>query len=346
MVSTKKLVIITSNLAPYRVPVFEELNQNIPIEVLLNGAVMDIHPWNEIPKVNFTVTKLTKWWRLCFARNSCLVVTPWNDIRVIIIVLIRKLLGIPSIGFYESTLKSHRFNRGPVAWIRRFVFHKFGAVVTVGKASTAAVLSMGLTQELILESFNAVDVEEFNLQTNSRRKQLVQSNGHDVVFIGQLISRKNLHSALLAWELVREDQDNFHIIGDGPLKDDLLDLVRKLNLTDSVKFHGYLQGSSLFTILATSRTLVLPSTQEVWGLVANEALASGLHVVVSECCGVAESVKDMRGVYVCSPTIESLSIAFLESKRDWQEYINEPEILKHTPDSLANTILDAASRFL
>ncbi len=81
--------------------------------------------------------------------------------------------------------------------------------------------------------------------------------------------------------------------------------------------------------LATSQTLVLASTEEVWGLVVNEALAAGLHVVVSDRCGVARSVEGQLGVFLTEPELPQLVTAMESSRAAWRGWIETPEILTH-----------------
>jgi glycogen synthase len=89
--------------------------------------------------------------------------------------------------------------------------------------------------------------------------------------------------------------------------------------------------------------LVLPSYEEVWGLVVNEALACGLHVVVSLVCGVAPTVAGMRGVWLCDTSQAALAHAIRLSCAAWSGPINQPEILQHTPQAFAETFLEASA---
>ena len=67
-------------------------------------------------------------------------------------------------------------------------------------------------------------------------------------------------------------------------------------------------NESLPQIYATCEVLVLPSTEEVWGRVVNEALYSGLKVVVSDKCGC---VPDLIRAGINGYSFKSGSIASL-----------------------------------
>ena len=85
------------------------------------------------------------------------------------------------------------------------------------------------------------------------------------------------HSSL--WSLV--------ILGDGPLKSDLCSLISDLRLQDFVLLPGFKQYDELPTYYAMANAFVHASSSEQWGLVVNEAMASGLPVMVSNRCGCA-----------------------------------------------------------
>jgi glycosyltransferase involved in cell wall biosynthesis len=57
-----------------------------------------------------------------------------------------------------------------------------------------------------------------------------------------------------------------------------------------VTFTGFLNQTAISKAFCAADVLVLPSTSETWGLIVNEALASGLPAIVSDACGCAEDL--------------------------------------------------------
>jgi glycosyltransferase involved in cell wall biosynthesis len=100
-------------------------------------------------------------------------------------------------------------------------------------------------------------------------------------------------------------------------------------------FAGFVENADLPAILGGQHTLVMPSRQDVWGLVANEALAAGLHVVVSDAAGVSESIEAMRGVFLAPPEVAALAEQLRRSAAAWTGRIEHPEILVHDPAAFA-----------
>ena len=100
------------------------------------------------------------------------------------------------------------------------------------------------------------------------------------------------------------------IVGYGKQEKVLKEIVNKKNF-EAVKFLGAIEQYKLPKIYISCDVLVLPSTEEVWGLVVNEALYCGLKVVVSDVCGCADDlVKIGENGYV----FKSANISDLTSK--------------------------------
>lgn len=244
---------------------------------------------------------------------------------------------IPIIQFYESTKGSHRFSGPLIRKIRFIIFSQADFIVTAGTASTEAVLNTGIAKEKIITLFNPVDVSWFDSFARSHR--IAPTPGHRFLYVGQLIARKNVGALIEAFALIKQGDDRLLIAGDGPLLDELKANAASLGVDKAVDFLGHKNQEELATIYASSNTFILPSTNEVWGLVVNEALASGLHAVVSDKCGVADFVENMPGCYITPTDPRSLAEAMAKSRENWNGYIDSPQILEYTPERFADEIV-------
>jgi glycosyltransferase involved in cell wall biosynthesis len=203
---------------------------------------------------------------------------------------------------------------------------------------------MGVEESKVFVGFNPVDVAGIHTAAAQARAKMnsVRGGGHRYLFIGQLIERKNVAGLVKAFKLLTESDDTLTIAGTGRLRGELERLRDELGLRDRIRFIGAVPYELVPEVLAEHDTLVLPSREEVWGLVINEALAAGLHVVVSQRCGVADSVRDMTGVFLADPESESLAAAMAESRSSWSGPTVQPEILEKTPEAFADVVLRAA----
>jgi len=100
-------------------------------------------------------------------------------------------------------------------------------------------------------------------------------------------SQKSAVSDEAPWDLV--------ILGDGPLRETLNSQLSALNLSEHVRLPGFKPYNELPVYYALANAFVHASTSEQWGLVVNEALASGLPVIVSERCGCVPELVQGNG---------------------------------------------------
>ena len=250
--------------------------------------------------------------------------------------------------FYESTLASMRHVRGPVARARAFFMRRMDVIVTPGEAASSAVIAQGIPPSSVVTSVNVVDVAGFRAAAVAAREDGgSKASGHVFVVVSRLIPRKRVDAVIRAFGAMAYPADRLLIVGDGPERTALEEDARvtRLEGSASIEFLGQLSERGVQGVYAEAQTLVLASSEEVWGLVVNEALAAGLHVVVTSCCGVAPSVSKMPGVTVtAADDDEALASAMAASRDQWRGWIDQPPILRHTGERLAGDISVALTR--
>ena len=348
-----KILWLTNLPAPYRFPIWERMAESFDLKVAFlqgeknwrNWTVPDGKSWKHghlsLKSKNikgFDLIPSIRGAKKILRDVDVLVLGGWETPFYIRTLLLAKRRRIPLIKFYESTQDSHRFTNIIIRKIRSSILSQADFIVTAGSASTKAVEAMGIASEKIVTLFNPVDVIWFH--SFARNHRAPATSGHHYIYVGQLIERKNVATILRSFAAIRNDADTLTIAGDGPLAHNLKNLAASLGIAKSVTFAGHRNQEELAKLYAASNTFILASTNEVWGLVVNEALASGLHVVVTDKCGVAEFVQDMHGAYICETDQKSLQEAMSESSRQWNGYIEEPEILKYTPERFADGVVD------
>ncbi|MCK4384925.1 MAG: glycosyltransferase family 4 protein, partial [candidate division Zixibacteria bacterium] len=104
--------------------------------------------------------------------------------------------------------------------------------------------------------------------------------------MGRLVKVKGLFTLLKGFKEVKDKFGDVSLLiaGDGVLRDSLEDFVEKERIKD-VHFSGFISPEELPRYYAISDIFVLPSVYEPWGVVVNEAMASGLPVVLSDKVG-------------------------------------------------------------
>lgn len=155
-------------------------------------------------------------------------------------------------------------------------------------------------------SWNAVDIDKFSAKENHTFKK--ESHLEDkpiVLFVGNLIKRKNVESLLEAKKIANSDY-YLVIVGDGPQFKKLKKKVDEENIRDVI-FTG--SRNDVENIIPSGDVLVLPSYSESFGLVLIEALACGKPVIGSKVGGITEIINDDVGLLVNPNKISSIARA-------------------------------------
>ena len=119
------------------------------------------------------------------------------------------------------------------------------------------------------------------------------------LFVGRLVEIKNVETAIRAFAKLDQQDKVFVVVGDGPERGRLEMLAKELKA--NILFTGRLEGEGLLAWYNIADVFVLPSYQESFGAVTNEALLAGCFALVSEKAGSSCLVKDGVNGYTFSP---------------------------------------------
>ena len=114
------------------------------------------------------------------------------------------------------------------------------------------------------------------------RRELGLEAGPLVLTIGQFIERKGFDVLLEAWEKMPAGTQ-LVMLGGGGLEEEYRKQIRRLDLT-GVTLRGFEKKERVFMYYRAADLFVLPTREDIWGLVVNEAMACGLPVVSTNRC--------------------------------------------------------------
>ena len=151
---------------------------------------------------------------------------------------------------------------------------------------------------------------------------------YDIIFAGRLISHKNIDLLIKSIELVKRKKPDIKvlIIGDGPERGNLENLVLKLNLKSIIRFIGFIEDNNLvYAYIKSSKVFVLPSIREGFGIVAIEANACGTPVItVNHPENAAKDlIKEGLNGFICSLDKEEIAKKIIEILDEGQDKIME-----------------------
>lgn len=235
----------------------------------------------------------------------------WSQPDALTMLLWARERGRPAILMSESTAVDAKRN-----WLRELIkgqiVKQFDAALVGGQPQENYVKSLGLEPSRIFRGYNVVDNDFFAERTTALRRDsnaLRQQLGlPDRYFLAsnRFIEKKNLARLVEAYRLYRfmAGEDAWHLVlmGDGPLRAEIESQVLSAGLSECVHFPGFKQYDELPLYYAMAGAFCHVSTIEQWGLVVNEAMASGLPVLVSQNCGCARDlVHDGKNGWLVDP---------------------------------------------
>ncbi len=190
----------------------------------------------------------------------------------------------------------------------RKVLHDADVVLAVSNALRHEIIATGVEgiASKTRLSWNSVDIDKFSTdENNTFRKENNLEDKPIVLFVGNLIKRKNVDSILEAKKIAHSDY-YLVVVGDGPLFKKLKKKVEDENIRDVI-FTG--SRTDVEDIIPSCDVLILPSYSESFGLVLIEALACGKPVIGSDVGGITEIITEDVGLLVDPKKVSSIARA-------------------------------------
>ncbi len=220
--------------------------------------------------------------------------------------------GKKIIVYNDGTLESEKDFSTIQKVLRRFVFKKAHAFVAPGKGTVDLYKSYGLKGERIFISCLCVENSRFVSPSIKDRK-------YDLLFCGQIIERKMPVFFVEVAKLVKKEVSdlNILIIGDGDLRESMLERLDDANI--EYTFTGFLDQEGLPQNYAKAKLFLFPTLNDPWGIVVNEACASGMPVITTPVAGVADDlILNEDNGFILQPDKEEWARKVIQCLKDHQ----------------------------
>jgi len=220
-----------------------------------------------------------------------------------------------------TTLLSVGSTKGLIGRMKQVIIKGADRYVTYGTRAAEYLEYMGAPRERIHVGVNTVDMDWYNKKVNEVRsagsfeRERSKYPEFLALYVGQLIERKGVKQVLEALDRLDNPDVGLLVVGSGPQEEKLKQFCQEQGL-ENVYFEGFQQQDALSRYYALADALILPSFKEVWGLVVNEALASGLYVLCSNQAGVAYDLikKGWNGALFDPRNVEELAMLIQQTK--------------------------------
>lgn len=144
-------------------------------------------------------------------------------------------------------------------------------------------------------NMDKVVINPFPLTKNTEPNSA--SMRRDILFVGSVTLRKGFHTLVKAFNSLNMPGVKLHVVG--IYSKEFLIFLRKNGLDlVNVVFYGPLNSTTLIRFYRTIDVLVLPSIEDGWGMVVNEAMVQGCIPIVSTGAGSSDQIENGKNGYV------------------------------------------------
>ena len=162
----------------------------------------------------------------------------------------------------------------------------FTAALVGGPRQVAYMRALGFRRRRVVTGYDGVSIDRVRALGGTPR---IAAQDRPFVFVGRFVAKKNIVFLVEAYARYRQSAGvgarRLVLVGGGELEAQVRSRIAALGLGTAVEITGFVDAPQVATHLASARALLLPSTEEQWGLVVNEALALDLPVAVSRAVG-------------------------------------------------------------
>ncbi len=213
-------------------------------------------------------------------------------------------LGVPLV----LALRSDRLG---MDWLRTALIHR------AMRAADAVVANSVAGRTYLLEAAGVAQDNAYVIPNIFDPDSAPQASGEsiDVVFVGRLVALKRVDLLLRAFQaVIRNLPAHLHVVGDGPEREHLEQLVGELNLSGRVRFHGAI--SDPLPLVADCGALALVSEYEATPVSIVEALSCGVPVVSTNVGDVNNLIPRGLGIVCDDDSPETIADAITQVLTD------------------------------
>lgn len=354
-----RIVLITNTPPPYRIPIFNRLARwpGIDFHAVFctrrePNRLWDL-PYSEFSQHFLRESFLTYRGRyihhnpdvipLLVRLKADVIITDGFNPTHLYAFLLSRLKNIAHVAMTDGTHASEQSLSLTHRVLRRLVYRGSRGFIAASEGGQRLYRSYGIEDAACFFSWLCIPNDAFAPDPDQQRP-------FDFIFCSRMEPAKD---PLFAISVARETakrlkrQTRLLFVGSGSLDQVLRDKVQAEAPWVDIQFQGFASQQSLPGLYQSARIFLFPSHADVWGIVANEACASGLPVLVSPHAGVAgELVVNGQNGFVRELDARSwanCAHALLTDDVQWRQFSHDSlkKVRRYDFDSAATGIVDA-----
>jgi L-malate glycosyltransferase len=235
--------------------------------------------------------------------------------------------ALPLVGARVVMMTESKYDDFPrrIAYelLKAVLYLPYRGAIVGGRRQVEYLRFLGFRRRPVLPGYDTVNLDRVRDQSGHppapEGKPFAERS---FLFVGRFVPKKNLLTLLDAYARYRalagEAGRDIVLVGSGEMREEMDRKIAAHGIEAAVRLPGFLDAAEVAQTMSASLALILPSTEEQWGLVVNEAIACGLPVIASEAVGARDSlVREFENGYVCrSDSVEGMAQAMLEMGAD------------------------------
>lgn len=359
-----KVIFLTNYASPYRVEFFNELGKFCDLTVLFTEKVKEqkhrSQNWFKHQSYsNFKYVQLVKKigvknkkifldvLKYLNKNYDKIIISGYSSPTTMLAIEYLKLKKIP---FYIEVdgglIKQDNWLKHK---IKKYFISSATGWFSSGKETTKYLVHYGADKNRVVEyPFTSLKEQDILKQVPTEqeklnlRRELNLKEEKIILSVGQFIYRKGYDILIKAMQSI-DKNIGVYIVGDTPTQE-YLNLQKQFNLTN-LHFVGFKTKEELKKYYMSADLFVLPTREDIWGLVINEAMATGLPIVTTDkCVAGLELVKTGVNGYIV-PTenseilAEKINQIFSENYKQMGQ-VSLNKIKKYTIENMAKIHLE------
>ena len=323
-ISMDKIIVITSNIAPYRLKWCEELARfyDVTVAYTKDHDFERDDRWLKNSSEYCHIKKLKNdsniYDPLCFDvidliknnPDSLLIFDgygPKTNLLGILYCFIRKRFNIVNVDGYPTERKKSSVKE----IVKKIIIGKLCSYFFCsGKGARDYLKSYGAKDDNIcVHNFSSIDEKDIvskpisrTVKNRIRRELNIDTDKRIVLGAGRFLKLKRFDDLIKA--VLKAKRDCVLYLVGGKPNQEYLDLVKD---SDKVRFVDFVMPEDVAKYYKAADLFVLPSDTDVWGLVLNEAMAQGLPVIASDSVVAGMDLIDGNGKIFKTYDVDELS---------------------------------------
>lgn len=356
-----KLALVVNEPPPYRIPIFNRIaaSPDIDLKVIFFCKHEPNRLWN-LPEIKFDHEFLREriytvngryihnnpdvFFALTRFNPDVVIGNGFNPTHLYAMLwtAFRRRAYVPMTdGTVQSEQGLSRIHR----WLRQLAYARSPAFIAASQGGMALYKNYGVKKERCYKSCLCIDNSRFFSQPFPSQKKI-----WDFIFCGRLEPAKSPDFALeVAARCAQRLGRRVHIlmVGSGSMESALQKQAHELRGLIDVSFSGFAKQEELPRLYQSAKLFLFPTKADVWGVVANEACAAGLPVLITPYAGAAgELVIDGKNGFIRELDADAwadCAIRLLQNDRRREAFGQHSQLLVKPFDfeSAARGIIDA-----